>query len=225
MDLIASVIAAALGFIVSIFGNVVAHDICVSADRTCTKIIRRAAGRLAPLDRQLRESEWLADLYERETVREKYQHAIGCFLIAGKMRREASALILALNLQVSGVGNIPLTFKLNSRFVKPLFLKAATTKSKSFNEVAIVLGILYLRFKLIRSAKASLGLRFKNITTKSLTECNINEVHLKWGRMDVDLKMLFDLFRVFMKELGTKLPEFLKSLAKPPSVPPSARSQ
>jgi hypothetical protein len=219
MDLIASIIASALTFIVSILGNLLAHDICVSADRTCAKIIRKAAARLAPFDREPRESEWLADLCERETIREKYQHAIGCFLIAGKMRRQASALILAMNLQIDGVGNIPLTLKLNSRVLKPLFLKAATAKSKKINNIAIVLGILYLRLKLIRSAKASLGPSLKKITTERLTQCKISEVHLKWGRMDVDIDKIFRLFRLFIEELGTKFAEYIQSLTKPQSAP------
>jgi len=205
MDLIASIIASALAFIASVLGNVLAHDICVSADRTCTKIIRNAAGRLAPLDQELRESEWLADLQDRETMREKYQHAIGCFLIAGKMRREATALILAMDFQINGVGTFPLTLKLNSRVVKPLFLKAATTRFKTINEIAIVLGFLYLRSKLIRSAKASLGPGVKNI---AMGECKICGARLRFGRLDVDLKTIYQLFR-----------RFLDALTKPQSAP------
>jgi hypothetical protein len=40
------------------------------------KIIYRAAYRLAPIDQEPVELEWLGDLNERETVFEKYRHAI-----------------------------------------------------------------------------------------------------------------------------------------------------
>lgn len=87
MDLIAQVIGAILAFFGSIIGNIFAHDICASANTACTKIIKAAAARLAPFDRDSTEREWLADLQERETVVEKYRHAVGCFLAAPIMRR------------------------------------------------------------------------------------------------------------------------------------------
>jgi hypothetical protein len=89
MDLIAQSIGAVLAFFCSIIGNIFAHDICASANSVCAKIIRAAADRLAPLDPTATEQEWLADLHERQTVSEKYRHAIGCFLAAPRMRRYA----------------------------------------------------------------------------------------------------------------------------------------
>jgi hypothetical protein len=218
MELVVSITASIQAFFASVLGNLLAHDICVSADRTCSKIIRNAASRLAAFDRESRESEWLADLHERETVREKYQHAIGCFLVAGNMRRRAEAVMLVLSF-----GAVPLTLKLNSRVLKPLFLKAATAKSKQISEAAIVLGILYLTFKLRRSAKASRSSGASKLTRDHWNQSMMRgyyEAHLKWGRIDVDLVEAYRLFRLFMDlsperilELATQL-DSIPSLAK-----------
>jgi len=87
MDLIAQIIGAVLAFFGSIIGNILAHDVCASANVVCAKIIKAAAARLASFDHHSTEQEWLADLRERETVVEKYRHSIGCFLAAPRMRR------------------------------------------------------------------------------------------------------------------------------------------
>jgi len=87
LDLIAQVIGAALAFFMSIIGNIFAHDICTSADSICAKIIKAAASRLAAFDQESAKQEWLGDLHERQTVIEKYRHAVGCFLAAPGMRR------------------------------------------------------------------------------------------------------------------------------------------
>jgi hypothetical protein len=83
MDLITNIAASVFAFAAGLLTNILAHDICVSADRVCTKIIRRAARRLAPFDQEPLEVEWLGDLSERETVYEKYRHAVGCYIAAG----------------------------------------------------------------------------------------------------------------------------------------------
>lgn len=87
MDLIAQVIGGILAFFASVIWNIFAHDICASADAVCAKIIKAAAARLAPIDPPTTEQEWLADLWERQTVSDKYRHAIGCYLVAPSMRR------------------------------------------------------------------------------------------------------------------------------------------
>ena len=89
MDLIAQAIAAVLAFFFGIIGNIFAHDICASVNSICAKIIKAAAARLTPFDRNPTEQEWLAGLQEHQTVTEKYRHAVGCFLAAPKMRRYA----------------------------------------------------------------------------------------------------------------------------------------
>lgn len=87
MDLIAQVIAAVLSFLASVTGNILAHDICSSADSVCAKIIKAAASRLASFDQTSTEQEWLVDLSEHRTVFQKYRHAVGCYLAAPEMRR------------------------------------------------------------------------------------------------------------------------------------------
>lgn len=192
MDLIASIIASVLAFSASVLGNIMAHDICVSADRTCTKIIRNAASRLAPFDRESGESEWLADLHDRETIREKYQHAIGCFLVAGKMRRQATAIMVAMSFHINGVGTIPLTLKLNSRVVGPLFFKTMTVKSPGIKKTAIIVGMLYLLLKFIRSANASLTPGFK-ITQEHLKQYKTwgYSAHIKRKGLDLNVGNIF----------------------------------
>ena len=223
MDLIASLLASAIAFVASILGSLLAHDICISANRTCAQIIRKAAARLASADRQPREAEWMADLHDRRTVSEKYRHAIGCFLVAGKMRREATTLILVLNFQISGVGEVPLTLNLKSRILKPAFLQAASAKPKIISQTALVLGLLYLRFKLNRSAKASSDIGYERITAKRFTQSKICGAHLKLGREDLDLVKLFHLaveaLPNLMRQLGVKSPENIKSLTEPKSAP------
>ena len=89
MDVIAQGVAALLAFFIGIIGNIFAHDICNSANTVCTKIIKGASARLAAFDQDATEEEWLADLHEHQTIIEKYQHAIGCYLAAPRMRRFA----------------------------------------------------------------------------------------------------------------------------------------
>src|ERR1700733_5633512 len=62
MDVIASIVSLVLTFVAGVIGNIVAHDICATADARCAKIIGRAAKRLAPVDIETTELEWLADL-------------------------------------------------------------------------------------------------------------------------------------------------------------------
>lgn len=89
MDLIAHIVASVFAFVAGLLTDILAHDICMSADRVCTRIIRHAARRMAPFDPESVELEWLSDLSERETVYEKYHHAVGCYVVAGGMRRRA----------------------------------------------------------------------------------------------------------------------------------------
>lgn len=98
MELLTSILAGVFAFIGGIVGNVMAHDLCVSATAVCSKIIRRAAHRTGTKPLQTRyEEEWLADLAERNTVYAKYRHAIGCYLVAGKIRREARKILVLIS--------------------------------------------------------------------------------------------------------------------------------
>jgi len=192
MELILSAICYVLAFFLSVLGNILAHDICVSADRTCTTIIRSAARRLAPFERESGESEWLAHLHDCETVREKYRHAIGCFLVAGKMRRQAQTIVIAMSFQITGVGTVPLTLKLNSRVLTPVLSKTIKLKPHWIKKTVAITACLYVLLKFVRSAYSSLPAGHK-ITAEHLKQ------YKEWGYgarlkrkgLDVDLGTIF----------------------------------
>lgn len=113
MELLTNTIAWILTAVVGpIAATIFAHDILVSCDRVATKIIHRSADRLDKAQRDDAIQEWLADLSERETIIEKYRHAIGCYFAAGKMRRQFRAISLAFSINVTGVGPVPLNLEL-----------------------------------------------------------------------------------------------------------------
>jgi|SRR5450631_895829 hypothetical protein len=209
MDLVANIIAWILAFFASVLGNILAHDICKSADRSCAKIIRNAASRLAHFDRESGELEWLADLYERQTVSEKYRHAIGCFLIAGKMRREATTVTVAMNFQITGVGAVPLTLSLTSRFMWPAFTTLMSVKYTWIKKATILTAMLYVLVKFIRSAKRSLSPGFK-ITRERIKQ------YKSWGydahirRKGIDLHV-GGIFRAMVLE-PQRIPEIMKKV-------------
>jgi hypothetical protein len=116
MDLIANIASFVLTFIAGVMGNIVAHDICATADARCSRLIRHAAKRLAHFDVEAVEQEWLADLNERETVREKYRHAIGCYLAAPRMRRQALTVRIAIKFKVNSIGTVPCNFTIDPIF-------------------------------------------------------------------------------------------------------------
>jgi hypothetical protein len=211
MDLIANSIAWMLTFVASVLGNILAHDICASANRTCAKIIRSAARRLAPFDRESGEQEWLADLYDHVTVREKYQHAIGCFLVAGKMRRQATTVTVAMKFQINGVGTVPLTLNLTSRCIRPAFFAAFRTRYDLIKKVAVVISMLYLTLKFAKSAKASLnpGVR---ITPGHLKQYKNWEYEAHLTRKGFDLN-LSDIFRVMIHD-PKRIPEIVKKVSE-----------
>jgi hypothetical protein len=211
MELIANVISFVLAFFVSVLGNILAHDICVSADRTCGKIIRSAAQRLAPFDRESGELEWLAHLHDCKTVREKYRHAIGCFLVAGQMRRRAQTVLVVMNFQIVGVGTVPLTLNITSRFVGPTFSKLFGVKFIPIKYAVVTVAVVYLVLKFARSAKSNLtpGLR---ITKDHLTQYKSwgYEAHVKSKRVDLNLS---DIFRIMVHH-PKRIPEILEKMSK-----------
>jgi hypothetical protein len=150
MDLIAVIISGVLTFFVSVLGSIMAHDICSSADMACEKIIHKASCRLAAFECLLVEQEWLADLHERETVFEKYRHAIGCFLAAGKMRRQAESVTVLLNFQIDGVGTVPLTLNMTSRLTQ-LSFAAGSSRFGWVKSANALLMILYFMLRFGRS--------------------------------------------------------------------------
>jgi hypothetical protein len=194
MDVIAGIAATVLAFFASVLGSILAYDICVSADRTCAKIIRNASSRLAPRNRESGEMEWLADLHERDTVYEKYRHATGCFLVAGKMRRQAQTVMVAMSFNITGVGTVPVTLRLNSKVVGPLFLKALQSRPSWARKAAIIFAALYLLMKFFMSANASLPSGFK-ITREHLKRYKSwgYDAHIRGNGFDMPLGGIFRL--------------------------------
>jgi hypothetical protein len=139
MDVIANIAALIVTFVVGVFGNIVAHDICATADARCARIIGRAAKRLAAFDIETTEQEWLADLSERETVREKYRHAIGCYLAAPRMRRQAQTVTISVRFIVKSVGIVPFAITIDPVFGTRLLnaMGDKTVFSRSLTKVLI----------------------------------------------------------------------------------------
>jgi hypothetical protein len=142
-----------LTFFASVLGSIFAHDICATADIACGKIIHRASCRLASFERAPLEQEWLADLQERETVFAKYRHAIGCFLAAPKIRRQAETVTVLLNFQIAGLGTVPFTLKLDrSSNLTRLSFAAGTSRFDWMKRTSAMLMATYFAIKLARSA-------------------------------------------------------------------------
>jgi hypothetical protein len=150
MDLIANIASFVLTFIAGVLGNIVAHDICATADARCSKIIRRAAKRLAHFDVEATELEWLADLNERETVREKYRHAIGCYLAAPRMRRQALTVRIAMKFKVNSVGTVPGTITIDPIF--GTWLMHAIGEQSRFSKSLLTIVIVYQYGKILVAA-------------------------------------------------------------------------
>jgi hypothetical protein len=150
MDVIANIVSVVLTFVAGVIGNIVAHDICATADARCAKIIGRAAKRLAPFDIEATELEWLADLAERETVREKYRHAIGCYLAAPRMRRRAQTVTISVKFIVNSVGTVAFSIT-----VDPIFgtrLLNAIGKPTKFSKSLLRMLIVYQLGKILITA-------------------------------------------------------------------------
>lgn len=148
MELLTSFLAGIFAFVGSIIGNVMANDLCVSAPRVCTFIIRRAVKRLGKHKGRY-EEEWLADLAERETVYEKYNHAIGCLLGAGRIRTQARKADLHVIYIIPHFGPVEVTFNLNSRIFAPLFVTAIDSNYGFLRSCGWWVGILYCLAKFV----------------------------------------------------------------------------
>ena len=152
MELLTSFLACIFAFVGGIVGNVVANDLYISAPRTCTFIIRRAAKRLGKHKGRY-EEEWLADLSERETVYEKYNHAIGCYLSADSIRREARKVTLYVTYIVPHFGPVEMAFNLNSRIFAPLWFAAIDSKYRFVRNSGWTVGALYFMARFVMGVK------------------------------------------------------------------------
>lgn len=151
MGLITIILVWIFSTLANLITNVLSNDICASADRVCKKIIQNAASRLASFDRQSFESEWLSDLSERETTSEKYKHAIGCFLVAGKMRRQAEMITIEMKLLVVGIGRVPLTVSLGPSLLSSVLYSTCKLPRVMQYPVSLIF-VCYMFAKLLRSA-------------------------------------------------------------------------
>jgi len=150
MELLTSILAGLFALIGGIVGNIMANDLCVSATAVCSEIIRRAARQVGVEPLQARyEEEWLADLGERDTVYAKYRHAIGCYLVSGKIRRESRKIYIHILYFVPRYGKILLKFNLSSRFFFPVWFWAMGTRLR---DTAMWLGFAYYVFRAARVA-------------------------------------------------------------------------
>ncbi|HVQ69424.1 MAG TPA: hypothetical protein VMT08_18185 [Bradyrhizobium sp.] len=148
MELLTSFLAGIFAFVGGILGNVMANDLCASAPRTCAFIIRRAAKRLGNHKGRY-EEEWLADLSDRETVYEKYNHAIGCFLSAGRIRRQARKVTLYVVYTVPHFGPVEVTFNLSSRIITPLWFATIGSSYSFVRKCGWAVGAVYFLVRFV----------------------------------------------------------------------------
>jgi hypothetical protein len=102
------------------------------------------------------EAEWLADLAERETIREKYAHSIGCYLAAPKMRRQATTIRLAVKFKIGSGGTVPFTFAIHPVYSMPLYSFAC--RPNAFSKGLLNALIVYALAKILRAAKQNGGI-------------------------------------------------------------------
>jgi hypothetical protein len=153
MEFLISFLAGIFAFAGGIIGNILANDLCVSANKLCTRIISRAAKRVGDDAQQKRyEEEWLADLAERETVYSKYQHAIGCYLISSEIRRESRKLVLHVLYFVPRYGKVWLKFNFSSRILLPIWFWTMDSKFVFVKNSALWLVMAYYVFRFARVA-------------------------------------------------------------------------
>jgi len=153
MDLITNLLVWLATAIAAVLTNILAHDVCVSANRVCSNIIRRAAKHLAKFDQEDVETEWLGQLSEHDTVYEKYRHAIGCYIAAPRMRRRAQKVTLAINLRATGIGTVPLTLTFGNGAMYFAFAVGANEKTPAWIRKWVAAAtVLHIFAKLLLSA-------------------------------------------------------------------------
>jgi hypothetical protein len=219
MDVIANIVSVVLTFVAGIIGNIVAHDVCTTADARCAKIIGRAAKRLAPFDIEATELEWLADLAERETVREKYRHAIGCYLAAPRMRRQAQTVTISIKFKVNSVGEVPLRIAIDPIFGTRL-LNALGKQSVLSKPLWLMIGIY--QFSKVMVAAHRLGPGRLQRFVKEFANFKKWDFDVKAGRkgLMMDFSKILKLYAID-RQAGIKyLKEYVEILTKPNGVKP-----
>jgi hypothetical protein len=87
MELISSIGALITAAVAAIAGHFVAHDLYEGAPRYAKRLLKHAVSVLPKADRERYGEEWLAHLHECDGVIGKFRHAIGCLLVARKLRQ------------------------------------------------------------------------------------------------------------------------------------------
>ena len=118
---------------------------------------------------------------------------------------------VAMNFQIDGVGTVPLTLNLTSRFMGPAFFAFSTARFDWIKSVAVVIGMLYVLLKFIRSTNASLSPGFK-ITQEHLKQYKTwkYEAHIKRKGIDLNLS---NIFRAMIHN-PKRIPEILKKVSE-----------
>jgi len=225
MDLIANALAFLFGFAGSIYGNILATDICATADARCEWIIGRAVARLAEFDRDEMERDWLSNLHECDTVQSKYAHAIGCWLAAPQMRRRALTLRIALQFKVASVGTVPFNLTIDPIFGARLLNLIDGPK---LIVKPLVVSVIVYHFTKVLCAVHRLG---PGSLHRFLNEChNIKkwdvDVHVTRKGFDFDASKLVKLYMLDKtkgQEAFNKLAEIFSQPAKPAVLPSEDR--
>lgn len=95
----------------------------------------------------------LADLSERETVYEQYKHAVGCYLSAGCIRRQARKVTLHVTYTIPHFGPVEVTFNLSSRIIAPLWFNAIGSNYSFLRSCGWWAGILYFLGRFVVGVK------------------------------------------------------------------------
>ena len=110
MELVLGAISLLGAFLGAIAAHFFAHDAYTRCPKYAQRILRAAIRKLGPVERQRYEEEWLADLYEREGVIEKFEHAIACYFCAGKIAATWQKRLQApIDLTFTGAGAATVT--------------------------------------------------------------------------------------------------------------------
>ena len=210
MDVITTIVVWVFTLIAELVTTIFAYDICASADFICAKIIHYSARRLAVFDQEAVELEWLGDLSERETVFDKYRHAIGCYVAAGGMRRRALAVAIELKFRVIGVGAVPLTLKLGPPLVVSAFFAATGPRmprllSKTLMTAFVVYALAKLLLSVHRLGPGSLH-RFLD-QLKQYKKWGY-QAHVRRKGIDLNVSNTFRAMVIFPK----RIPEITEKL-------------
>ena len=230
MEFLISFLAGVFAFVGGVVGNILASDLCGSANGTCSRIIKAAAKRTGDEAHQKRyEEEWLADLAERETVNAKYRHAIGCYFISRKIHRESQKISLYVLYFVPRYGKVLLKFNLSS-WLLSVWFAAMGSKIGFIQNNAMRAGVMYYVARFARTAYRDepkrlphlIGLAGEALKDKSLKEwpfkVKISRSGKSWDLTDISHLILKEpnVIALLKKKIGGNNPrEIAEAIMKP----------